>query len=108
MLQFNSNSSIEENEGNMINVLGSVKTVQVTYSVRDSKFNGLEINKDDIIGICDGDIVMVGNDISSVAIDTLKETITDDHEILTIYYGDEISEDAANQISSLVEEEYPD
>lgn len=108
MLEFDLSAEPDENEESMTDILGDVNTVQITYSVRDSKFNDLDIKKGDILGICDGDITKVGNDVSSVAFETLDKAINDDHEILTIYYGEEISEEASNEFHSLIEEKYPD
>ncbi len=108
MLEFDLSAELEENEENMKDIISDVNTVQITYSVRDSKFNDLDIKKGDILGIYDGDITEVGNDVSTVAIDTLDKVINDDHEILTIYYGKEISEDESNEFHSLIEEKYPD
>lgn len=108
MLEFDPTSSLEENAERMSEAIEDVRTVQITYSVRDSKFKDLDIKKDDILGICDGEIDIVGNNVKDVAIDVLSKVIDDEDEILTIYYGEEISEDQANKISSLVEEKYPD
>jgi DAK2 domain fusion protein YloV len=106
MLEFDPTSSPEENEENMTKSLTKVNTVQITYSVRDSKFNDLEIKKDDILGILNGDIDKVGNDVSEVAIEVLDKAVNDDHEILTIYYGEDISEEQADELASLIEEKY--
>lgn len=108
MLEFDPTSSVEENLQKMTDVIEGVRTVQITYSVRDSKFNDLTINKDDILGICDGDIITVGNDVLSSALETLEKVITDEHEILTIYYGEDISEEKGTELSSKLEDKYPD
>ncbi|XVE33957.1 DAK2 domain-containing protein [Wukongibacter baidiensis] len=108
MLEFDPASDIDENIQKMTDILEDVKTVQITYSVRDSKFNDLTINKDDILGICDGDIMIVGDDVSSAALETLEKVIDDEHEILTIYYGEDITEEKATELSSQLEEKYPD
>lgn len=108
MLEFDPTSSPAENEENMTEALSNVSTVQITYSVRDSKFNDLDIKKDDILGIYDGEIDTVGNNVSKVATDVLKKAIDEDHEILTIYFGEDISEEEANELASLIEEDYED
>lgn len=108
MLEFDPTSSPEENEENMIEALSNVNTVQITYSVRDSKFNDLDIKKDDILGIFDGEIDTVGNNVDEVAIEVLNKAIDDDHEILTIYYGKDVSEKEANELASLIEEKHGD
>lgn len=108
MLEFDPTSIPEKNAERMSEAIEDVRTVQITYSVRDSKFKDLDIKKDDILGICDGEIDTVGNNVKDVAVDVLSKVINDEDEILTIYYGEEISEDQANEISSLIEEKHPD
>ncbi|SHJ70427.1 hypothetical protein SAMN02745883_00202 [Caminicella sporogenes DSM 14501] len=108
LIQFDPSLSIKENFDNMMEALNNVKTVQITYSVRDSSFKDLKINKGDILGIADGEIISVGNSINSVADEALRKVINDEHEILTIYYGSEISEETANEFASKMEEIYPE
>lgn len=108
MLEFDPTSDVDENAQKMTSILDDVMTVQITYSVRDSKFNDLTINKDDILGICDGEIMTVGNDVLSAVIETLEKVITDEHEILTIYYGEDITEEKGEELLSQLEEKYPD
>lgn len=108
MLEFDPTFTPEENEKRMTEGIEDVRTVQITYSIRDSKFKDLNIKKDDILGIYDGEIDTVGNDVKDVAISVLSKVIGDEDEILTIYYGEEVNEEQANEISLLVQEKYPD
>ncbi|KNF08753.1 Dak phosphatase [Gottschalkia purinilytica] len=106
LLAFNEEASIEENIENMTKAFKSIKTGQITFSVRDTSINDREINKDDIIGICDGDITSVGKDIKEVAIDLIRNTINEETELITLFYGEGITEEQANELREILEEEF--
>ena len=104
MLAFNPDEGIDENILHMNESIKDVKTIQVTYSVRDSVFNDIKINKGDILGIFNGDIVSVGKDINEVAMEVLEKTIDGDDEIVTIYYGDSVEASLAEELLESIEE----
>lgn len=109
ILQFDPNATLEDNISNMTEVLEEVQTIQVTYSVRDSKFENLDIKKGDILGLHEGKIKSIGDNIEDVSIDVITKSINqDDCEILTLYYGDEVSESQAQSLVHRIEENYPD
>jgi len=103
MLSFNPDAGIDENILHMTDAIKEVKTIQVTYSVRDSFFNDIEIKKDDILGIYNGDIVSVGKDINAVALEVLEKAVVEDDEIITIYYGDSIEAEMAQELLKNIE-----
>ncbi|PLX29839.1 MAG: dihydroxyacetone kinase, partial [Clostridiales bacterium] len=103
MLSFNPDAGIDENILHMTDAMKEVKTIQVTYSVRDSFFNDIEIKKDDILGIYNGDIVSVGKDINTVALEVLEKAVGEDDEIITIYYGDSIEAEMAQELLENIE-----
>lgn len=107
MIEFNDAVSAEENFEAMSDVLGDVQTAQITYSVRDTVFNDQEIKEGDILGVANGDISAVGKDINEIALETV-EKISDDVEILTIYYGEEVEEPVVNDLVARLEEKYPE
>ncbi|MFZ5966328.1 MAG: DAK2 domain-containing protein [Bacillota bacterium] len=104
ILAYNSELSAEENEKLMTNVLQRVKTGQVTFSVRDTQIDSIIIKKDDILGIHNGNIKSVGNNIEFVSKELLNHMITEDDEILTIFYGEEVDEQAANALAEEIKE----
>lgn len=108
LLAFNPNSTLEENKEIMIKALNKVKTGQVTYAVRDSKFENLEIKEGDFIGIADGKIVITTTDLIETANSLLNEMITSDEEILTIIYGEEVNEVQVKQLEEKLMESYPE
>ncbi len=108
MLVFDPSSEAEENLASMVDAVKEVKTVQVTYSVRDTVFNDLEIKKDDILGVAEGEIKSVGQNLHDVAIEALNDAIDEDAEIMTIYYGQDIDEAQAQELADELEEKYED
>ena len=107
MIEFSETSTAEENLETMTEVLSDVQTAQITYSVRDTVFNDREINEGDILGVANGDISAVGNDINEIALETIEE-ISEDVEILTVYYGEEVDDPMVNDLVARLEEKYPD
>jgi len=108
MIAFDGTSKVEDNEAQMLEAIQLPKTVQVTFSVRDTVFNDMEIKENDILGVADGTIAAVGQDIHDVALKVLKGAMDDDSEIITIYYGSEIEEVAANNLAKEIETLYDD
>ena len=108
MIGFEGNMSPEENTESMLDTMSAVKSGQVTYAIRDTSIDGKEIKTGDYMGIDDDGIKSVGTDIYSVVSELVREMSEDDSEILTIYYGSDVTEEAANELVSGLEEEYPD
>ena len=108
MLKFDRDLSAEDNYKVMCESLSSVKTIQITYSVRNTTFNDLEIEKDDYLAVSDGEIKGVGKSIEAVIFESIDHTLNDNSEILSVYYGSDVSEEEANEIVEKLEEKYPD
>lgn len=108
LIEFDHSGEAQENYDTMLESLSTVKTLQVTYSVRDTVFNDMEISKDDILGVAEGAISSVGKSVNSVAIDSIAKLIDEDSEIMTIYYGEDINEDDANILKDTIERIYED
>ena len=98
---------VEENEETMKAEIGNVRTGEVTYAVRDTVIDDKEIRKGDFMGIGDDGILSVGTDVADVAFNMVKEMMTDELELISIYYGEDVAEDAANALRTKVEEAYP-
>ena len=99
---------LEENVAKMVDAIGRVVSAEITYAVRDSTFNGIEIHENDIIGIIDGDLQVVGESVDEVVRHTFAEMHSGDHEIATIIYGFGVTEEEAESLVSSLAEEYPD
>lgn len=98
--------SAEENEAVMTQEAQNVATGQVTYAVRDTIIDDKEIHQGDFMGIGDSGILSVGTDIQSVAFDMIKEMMSDEYELISIYYGDIIKEEQAEKLVEQVQAEF--
>ncbi len=108
LINFIPELSPEENMEAMVEEMGRVKTGQITYAVRNTTIDDKEIHEGDIMGIGDHGILAVGTSIQSVTIDTLKAMVDEESELISIYYGSDISEGDAEDILAKAKEAYPD
>ncbi len=99
--------SVEENEANMIAEIKRVKTGQVTYAVRDTMIDDKEIRCGDFMGIGDAGILAVGTDMVDVTMKMVAEMIDEDAELVSIYYGADVSEEDATALNDAIAEKYP-
>ena len=83
-----------------------VKTAMVTYAIRDSEYNGIEIKQGDIIGLHNGQIEFSGHSVHDVVLDMMKQIVTEEDELITVYYGADVSEEDARAISEEIESQY--
>ena len=107
IINFVPDMSAEENEKAMLDAIQYVKTGQVTYAVRDTRIDDKEIHKDDIMGIGDSGILSVGTDIAATTKEMLAELVDEDSELISIYYGSDVSEEDAMQLTEELENLYP-
>ena len=107
-LSFSPDASLEENKTNMIHALDNVKSGQVTHAVRTTNVNGFSIQEGDIIGLDDKKILAKSNSIDETVIALLKRLKEDSHEVITLYYGEGVTEEDAKALSEKVQEEFPD
>nr|WP_272495683.1 DAK2 domain-containing protein [Bacillus pinisoli] len=108
LLAFNPTVSLEENSGLMKDALGNVKTGQVTYAVRDTTIDGLEIEKDDFMGIANGKIVVTAKEQLEVAKQLMSSMVTEEDEIITILQGEDASDEEVEELVSFLESQYED
>ncbi|HZX20993.1 MAG TPA: DAK2 domain-containing protein [Clostridia bacterium] len=108
LLSFDLEATPEANEETMTESIETVKTGQVTYAIRDTDYNSLEIHEGDIIGIDDDEIKSVGKDIKQVCMDLMEEMVTDESEIITIFYGSDITKEEADEILEELTDKYED
>lgn len=107
LINYVADRSCEENESAMCEGLSEVRTGQVTYAVRDTHIDGKDIKQGDYMGIDDHSIQSVGADLTTVAYDLINVMTDEDSELISIYYGEEISEENANVLAELVNEKHP-
>ena len=100
--------SPEENEAEMYEEIKAVKTCQLTYAVRDTHIDDKTIHEGDIMGVGDKGILAVGKDIAETAADSVRAMVDDQSELISIYYGQDISEEEAQALSDQLGELFPD
>ena len=98
----------DENTDRMNEAAEHVKTATVTYAIRDSEYNGIAIKQGDIIGMHNGQIEFSGPSIHDVALETLKNVVTDSDELITVYFGSDVTEEEAEALTAELAEIYPD
>lgn len=108
LLAFNPDSDVTANEKAMTQALGHVKSGQITFAVRDTHIDGLEIEKNDFMGIAEGKIAVKDKEKLKAAEGLLEEMLDEDSEILTIIYGEDVSEAEVQTLTDYVEEHYED
>ena len=107
-LQFNADASVPENKTNMTHAIDNVSSGQVTYAVRNTTMNGFKLKEGDIIGLDNKRILAKGENIDETTLKLVKALKNDEHEMITLYYGKEVTEEDAQALAEKLAEEYPD
>lgn len=105
-IAFQNDQDPDENVHRMEEAAQHVKTAMVTYAIRDSEYNGIQIKQGDIIGLHNGQIEFSGSSIHDVVMEMMKNIVTDEDELITVYYGADVTEADAEEISSDIEKDY--
>ena len=108
MISYVPEKSTEENTEAMNETISYVKTGQITYAVRDTRLDEKDIHQGDLMGIGDGGILAVGKDAQEVAVETVRQMADEESEVISIYYGKDMTQDQAEALAEKLEEEYPD
>ena len=108
VMVYNPQAAAEENFANMQEVLSTVSTLEVTHAVRDTNIEGVEIKKDEFMGIRNGKIVVSNLSLNAVLEELLEKSLDEDSEIVTLYLGEESTEEYTDFLEQLIEEKYPD
>jgi len=104
MLVFNGEKDAEANEKAMNKAVSKVKTGQITYAVRDTEIEDKKIQKDDILGLSGSKITAVGKDPEDVLLELVEQIADDDSEFVTLYYGEDVTEEEAEKVAEKIEE----
>ncbi len=107
-LEFNPEVSAEENKANMIHALDNVKVGQVTYAVRNTSLNGFSIKEGDIIGLDDKKILAKSHSLEETVMKLIGRMKEDFHQVITLYYGEDVKEEEAEALCETIAEKYPD
>ena len=108
LIAMNTMSSFDENEKLMNSSIDLVKSGQVTFAVRDTNSDGLDIKKDDFIGLSGKQILSCEKNVSDATINLIKKMVDEDSEIISLFYGEDVEEQEANKIVEKLSEEFED
>lgn len=108
VINYINGSSAEENEAAMNEEMQRVKSGQITYAVRDTVIDDKTIKEGNIMGLGDDGLLAVGEDIAETTMATIAALVDEDSEIISIYYGEDVSEEEAEELTEKLEEAYPD
>ena len=109
ILSFNAEKSLEENIENAKEVLNRLHTIEITYSVRETHLNGIDIQENDVIGFFDGEIINKGKNPEETFIELLKieREKLEGYEFVSIYYGKNVEKSAADSLIHFLQDEFP-
>ncbi len=107
MIAYVPDAPVEENLSRMQEAAEGVRSGSVTYAVRDSSFDGKEIHEHDILGLNEGKVAVVGQDVGAVTLDLLHEMVREDSELITLFYGADVPEESAEALRAQIEEAFP-
>ena len=105
-INFSAGASADENEQAMMEAIGLVKTGEITYAVRDTSIDDHEIRKGDYMGIGDKKILSVGTDMDQVVVEMIGEMVDDSSELISLYFGADVTEDDANALRDKIAEKF--
>lgn len=108
LVNFNGDASIEENEEAMMDSLGLVKSGQVTFAVRDTVMNDVEVKEGNIIGIAEGQLSGAGDTVDEITSSLIEKLVDEDSAIITLFYGEDVNEEDANKLRDELEEKFED
>lgn len=103
---FNPDATVEENFENMKEIITTVKTASVTYAVRNTEMDGRKISEGNILGLVEGKIAEIGDDVFGVASDLINTMVDEDTELLTIFYGQDCDEEKVKKMIEELEDKY--
>ncbi|GED62354.1 DAK2 domain-containing protein [Lysinibacillus fusiformis] len=108
ILAFNPEAAVDLNKKTMMDAFANVKTGQVTYAVRDTSIDGVEIHKDDFMALAEGKIVLSTPALKDAAEKVIVDLVDEDAEIVTVIYGEDTTEQDATELVAFIEKNYPD
>ena len=108
LVNFNADSSVEENEQALMESLTMVKSGQVTFAVRDTVMNDVEVKEGNIIGIAEGKLMDAGESVDEITTSLVEKLVDEDSAIVTLFYGEDVTEDDANNLRDELEEKFED
>ena len=108
LVNFNSDASVEENEQALMESLTMVKSGQVTFAVRDTVMNDVEVKEGNIIGIAESKLMDAGDSVDEITTSLVEKLVDEDSAIITLFYGEDVTEEDANNLRDELEEKFED
>lgn len=108
LVNFNADASVEENEQALMESLTMVKSGQVTFAVRDTVMYDVEVKEGNIIGIAEGKLMDAGESVDEITTSLVEKLVDEDSAIVTLFYGEDVTEDDANNLRDELEEKFED
>lgn len=108
LVNFNGDASVEENEEAMMSSLSLVKSGQVTFAVRDTVMNDIDVKEGNIIGIAESKLLAAGESVDEITTNLIEKLVDEDTAIITLFYGEDVTEDQANELRDLLEDKFED
>lgn len=108
LLGYDPAQNVESNQTAMMDAIANVRTAEVTYAIRDTTIDNIEIHQGDIMAVGDDGILSVGKDIEDTSLASVEKMMSDDAELISIYFGKEFSEENANRLAQKITEKFPD
>jgi hypothetical protein len=108
LLSLNYQADLETNVEAMKRAMDEVETVEITVATRTATINGVEVSEGGVIGLHNGELAASGDEIAGVTRQVLRDVGYEDAEIITLYYGEEVSEEEAQALADLLQEDWPE
>ena len=108
LVNFNADASVEENEQALMESLTMVKSGQVTFAVRDTVMNDVEVKEGNIIGIAESKLMDAGDSVDEITTSLVEKLVDEDSAIITLFYGEDVTEEDANNLRDELEEKFED
>ncbi len=106
LVNFNPDASVDENEEALMSSLGMVKSGQVTFAVRDTVMNDIEVKEGNIIGIAESKLLAAGDSVDTITSTLIEKLVDEDSAIVTLFYGEDVTEEEANALRDELEEKF--
>ena len=108
LVNFNGDATVQENEAALMESLTMVKSGQVTFAVRDTVMNDVEVKEGNIIGIAESKLMDAGEGVNEITTSLIEKLVDEDSAIVTLFYGEDVTEEEANNLRDELEEKFED
>ena len=108
LVNFNADASVEENEQALMESLTMVKSGQLTFAVRDTVMNDVEVKEGNIIAIAESKLMDAGDSVDEITTSLVEKLVDEDSAIITLFYGEDVTEEDANNLRDELEEKFED